>query len=294
MRPRVHALPWLAICLACTACRDAADSDEFWDAGEEICERGGRSDYFEFDGDFWMCPLSDPAGGDVDMVDFEGTTSLVNGASARFDLTWNGTQLAGKTLIAGVPGDGFYRLDMDDSPSPMPFEVEILQSVPADFAIWVGVADSFEADGHSVTGEYVVIPIQITPVFTGDVQVNVHWDTPNDVDLHVVDPTGEEIFYGDPSSASGGTLDLDSNPACNIDGVNNENVYWPAGSAPSGEYTVRVDLWAACDGQDVEYRVTVVLGGTDVSTYDGSFTPADADMGGPGAGELVTRFTWGG
>ena len=30
--------------------------------------------------------------------------------------------------------------------------------------------------------------------FTGDVQVSVAWNTPSDVDLHVVDPFGEEIF----------------------------------------------------------------------------------------------------
>jgi len=268
--------------------------DDFWGAGDELCERGGRSNYFEFDGEFWMCELPPAAGGMVDMTDYEGTTSLVNGAAARFDLLWDGPELAGRSLVAGVPGDGFYRLEMDDSPAPLPFEIEILQSVPGGFAIWVGVADSFEDDGHPVTGEYVVIPIDLTTVMTGDVQVNVHWDTPNDVDLHVVDPTGEEIFYGNTSSASGGTLDLDSNPACYIDGINNENIYWPTGQAPAGEYTVRVDFWASCDGQPVEYRVTVVLGGTDVSTYDGSFTAADADGGGLGSGELVTTFTWDG
>src|SRR5207237_4273195 len=44
--------------------------------------------------------------------------------------------------------------------------------------------------------------------FTGDVQVSVSWDAPSDVDLHVVDPSGEEIFYGNPASASGGQLDV--------------------------------------------------------------------------------------
>jgi len=273
-------------------CHDGEDSDSFWDGGEEICEQGGRSDYFDFPGEFWMCDLGGSTGGEVNMTGYEGTTSLVNGAAARFDLMWDGPDMTGKTLIAGVPGDGFYRLEIDESVQPQPLEIEILQSVGSGFDLHVGVADSFDPAGHPVTGDYVVIPIRITAVMTGDVQVNVHWDTPNDVDLHVVDPTGEEIFYANPTSNSGGELDLDSNAACYIDGVNNENVHWPDGQAPHGEYTVRVDLWAACDGQPVEYRVTVVLGGTDVSTYDGSFTPADADMGGWGAGELVTTFTW--
>ncbi len=108
----------------------------------------------------------------------------------------------------------------------------------------------------------------------------------------MVDPDGYEIYWAQPDSPSGGHLDLDSNPACYLDGVNNENVYWPDGAAPAGEYTVRVDLWQACNAQDTQWRVTVVLGGDDVSTYDGSFEPSDADMGGLGAGVLVTTFEW--
>jgi hypothetical protein len=272
---------------------DRAMDDEFSGPADQ-CSLAGASDYFDLGGDFWVCDLPDPRDGEVDMEGYEGQTSLVNGAVASFDLFWSGPALDGKTLIVGVPGDGFYRVPLSGSPDPLPLDLAIHQEVSGSFDVWVGVADGFDEDDHPITGEYIVIPIHITQVLTGDVQVNVHWDTDNDVDLHVVAPNGEEIYWGQPNGASGGQLDLDSNAACDIDGVNNENIYWPTGGAPEGEYIVRVDLWASCNNQDVDYRVTVVLGGADISVFDGSFVPADADNGGPGAGVELTRFDWNG
>ena len=82
-------------------------------------------------------------------------------------------------------------------------------------------------------------------VGTGDVQVTLTWDADSDVDIHVVEPGGDEVFWGDPVSENGGVLDLDSNAGC-IDGVRNENVSWPAGMAPRGTYSVRVNYWDSC------------------------------------------------
>ncbi len=272
---------------------DDPTGDGFWDGGEDLCERAGRSNFFEVeDGEFWMCDFPEPTIGEVDVLGYEGNTSLVNGSTVAFELDWEGAPVTGKTLILGVLDDGFYRVPVDNGVYPYPTDVEILQTVSHDFDLWVGFADGFDEVGHPIVGATIAIPIQITEVLTGDVQVNINWDTANDVDLHVVDPTGFEIFYGQPSSPTGGRLDLDSNAACYIDGVNNENIYWPEGGAPAGEYTVRADLWASCDGQGIRWRVTVVTGGEDVTTHDGTFSPEDASAGGLGSGELVTTFTW--
>ena len=40
---------------------------------------------------------------------------------------------------------------------------------------------------------------------SGDFQASVAWTGASDVDLHVFDPTGEEVFYGNRDAASGGT-----------------------------------------------------------------------------------------
>jgi hypothetical protein len=123
----------------------------------------------------------------------------------------------------------------------------------------------------------------------GDVQVSLSWDTPTDVDLHLVEPGGFEIYYGTPFSPSGGQLDLDSNPGCLIDGVNNENITY-SGVAPPGEYIVRVDFWESCGGLAANFVVTVTACGT-TETYSGSFAPGSHSHGGLGSGREITRFT---
>ncbi len=144
-----------------------------------------------------------------------------------------------------------------------------------------------DADGNRSSVYLVEVPLIATGV--GDIKVSLTFDLNVDLDLHVIDPHGEEIFYGHPTSLSGGELDLDSNPACDIDSVNNENVFWATGTAPDGMYTVKVDYWSACAIDPVNYTVTVMyLDAAEV--YFGDFTASQADNGGFGSGEFVCSF----
>jgi uncharacterized protein YfaP (DUF2135 family) len=128
---------------------------------------------------------------------------------------------------------------------------------------------------------------------TGDVQVSVSWNVDNDIDLHVVDPAGFEIYYGDRSSPEGGMLDLDSNAACVIDSVNNEHIVWPVGMAPAGSYTVRVDNYDNCTSAAADFVVTVQTKGKPPQTFMGSFLATDlGDGGAAGSGVLITTFTY--
>ena len=54
----------------------------------------------------------------------------------------------------------------------------------------------------------------------GDVKVTMSWNNLSDVDLHVIDPYGERIYYHHKSSQSGGILDFD-----NRYGYGPENIY---------------------------------------------------------------------
>jgi hypothetical protein len=83
---------------------------------------------------------------------------------------------------------------------------------------------------------------------TGDVQVTLRWSNLNDLDLHVIDPAGEEIFFQHRTSASGGQLDVDSNAGCtsNLTEEPLENIFWATGQAPHGTYYVHVRYFQQC------------------------------------------------
>ncbi|MCH1481598.1 MAG: hypothetical protein L7T81_05110 [Candidatus Poseidoniaceae archaeon] len=74
---------------------------------------------------------------------------------------------------------------------------------------------------------------------TGDVQISLMWENFNDLDLHVVCPSGERIHGGNKISQCGGELDVDANVRPETKKPV-ENVVWPGVSAPPGSYQVYV------------------------------------------------------
>jgi hypothetical protein len=134
--------------------------------------------------------------------------------------------------------------------------------------------------------------------------VSLRWDTESDLDLHVVDPAGEEVWARNPNSytptpgtppdpdgpAKGGMLDFDSNAACVIDGRRAENVAWHAEPSP-GRYLVRVDAASLCGAPAARWEVEAILDGRSLGRAEGIST--DADTRGPhdrGAGALALEL----
>jgi uncharacterized protein YfaP (DUF2135 family) len=120
---------------------------------------------------------------------------------------------------------------------------------------------------------------------TGDVQVTLQWDNTADLDLHVVDPNGEEIYYSHNRSASGGELDVDANAGCGGSLSSPvENVFWPYGEAPLGRYRVFVVYYKECDNEGATaWRVRTKVGGS-IRSFSGIVTS-------PGERDVVTAFT---
>jgi hypothetical protein len=184
---------------------------------------------------------------------------------------------------AGPPALGYYEITLGKATSSADLVVSLAQTLP-------GTAFVFHyalvaADGTQGPASKQVI--DAIPVGTGQIQVSVSWDVDSDVDLHVVDPANKEVYWDNPEVDSGGQLDLDSNADCDLDHKKNENITWD--KAPAGTYTVRLDLFEACDTPKSNYVVTVRVIGQPVHTFSGTFT-GDGDIGGEGDGKLITTF----
>jgi Ca-activated chloride channel family protein len=102
---------------------------------------------------------------------------------------------------------------------------------------------------------------------SGDVQVSLLWNNTNDLDLHVIDPAGEEIYYGHRRSRSLGELDVDMN-VVDLTTKPVENVYWPLGKAPSGHYRVTVHVYTDREHRETPFAVEVLNKG-ETSSFEG-------------------------
>ena len=224
----------------------------------------------------------------------QGNTSVVPGGSNV--LTVNATDPQGDlaTLLVGLLNfPGYFSITWSGE-NTMTITLTLEADLPRDtFVVVIAVQD--EA-GH--VSPWFQIQVVVVPVAQGELQVTLSWDQYNDLDLHVVQPDGEEIYYGHPQSDEGGYLDLDSNAGCSIDSVNNEHITYPDTAVIlAGEYIVRVDFWSNCDVPNpTHYSVTARRGGTLLpvtsghNPYSGVFQPDEADYGGQGSGVEVMRF----
>ena len=139
---------------------------------------------------------------------------------------------------------------------------------------------------------YSEMPIRLARVGTGDVQVNLSWDASSGIDLHVIEPSGEELYEANKGpSATGGQFDLGPEGDCAADG-RTENIFWPSGRAPRGSYSVLVAYRSACGRSSpyqTRYAVTVNVKGREPQVFYGTFLPADA---GPSSLRTITTFNY--
>lgn len=96
----------------------------------------------------------------------------------------------------------------------------------------------------------------------GSLKINLKWGTYDDLDLHVVDPDGVEIFYSEKQHTCQGVLgqlDLDANAGGSHTRTPQENIFWEEGkNAPLGRYKVSVVLYSKRDTLDrIPFTVTV-------------------------------------
>jgi hypothetical protein len=117
-------------------------------------------------------------------------------------------------------------------------------------------------------------------VKVGDPQFTLIWNTDGvDLDLHVIEPGGKEIYWEDPKGKQGGELDVD-----NTKGFGPENIYWLVeskgpgsekvkGFGPPGVYKWFVVYWGGFGGfaRPTHWQVRVKHAGK-VSVHHGKFS----------------------
>lgn len=101
-----------------------------------------------------------------------------------------------------------------------------------------------------------------------DVRASLVWQNRNDLDLHMITPAGEEIYFSSKTSSCGGELDVDRN----VSGETNEpveNIRWGKGQAKKGTYRVFVRNYSYHQGDQSSFDFKVeVVNGNEVKTYD--------------------------
>lgn len=136
--------------------------------------------------------------------------------------TIQGTVSDKRVAVAHVTLDG---LDLPVNVSGGRFEVKLLLP-PGEVTIEASARNEAGVGRDAVT--------LYAEVKSPDVVVLLTWDTAGtDLDLHVVDPSGEECDYGNRKTASGGALEVDD-----TDGYGPE--IFAQDHAPAGVYQVAV------------------------------------------------------
>jgi hypothetical protein len=96
---------------------------------------------------------------------------------------------------------------------------------------------------------------------SGDLRINLQWYCRTDLDLHVIDPCGNEIYFSKrKATCNGGTgiLDLDANALIGTTTRPQENIYWLKPSP--GTYTIKVVCfkWRERSQNPISYNISIV------------------------------------
>ena len=108
-----------------------------------------------------------------------------------------------------------------------------------------------------------------------DMSITLSWNNYNDLDLVVQEPNGTKIFFSKKRSETQGELNVDANAnASQRTSRPVENIKWPIGKAPLGQYKVFVMFYKKSHTEEssgvTPYRVRMIYGGQD-KVFSGSF-----------------------
>lgn len=210
----------------------------------------------------------------------EGTMPTPSaGATALENVTMNNQALAGganfiniattqaiKTFLIGIKDVPGYIEVPASSRAVQTYSIPLVYGSGYNSNITV-VVEGVTTDGH-VTLPFTQV-VKFVESAAGDLHVNLTFDNAKDIDLHLIMPDGNRIYYANRTVSTGegetfvsGGLDHDSNANCNIDNLNNENIVLPAALIIPGKYQVQINMYRNCDmSVFTQWTVTALMNG---------------------------------
>ena len=226
-----------------------------------------------------------PEPGDGPSVAVVGNHFYVAGGSVFLDIEPQPGATVDK-LILSIEGEsfGYYEIDVPEAATSHRLVGRLLFDLdpPPPGCLEVSAVDAGGAVGQPTCHFVIGIPTDFS-----EVQVTASWDTDADLDLHVADPNGHEVYFGAEEVESGGVL-FPTSDFCEPDNFRNERIAWTEGTPPPGRYEVRLSHYDSCGAEETNYVVSVYNHGT-VSTFTGTFT-GDGEDNARGTGVVITAF----
>lgn len=239
-------------------------------------------------------PPAGSAGPEVVSVDLSSNQIHANQIGKPLSAALDPSATAAAIGLDGDSGYWIVAAGLPDVQAPAFPTFHVQLSFAGDLAAGPYSLEVRAADSMGRYGPKTALPLTASgpPVPVGALVVTLRWDTESDLDLHVVDPTGIEIYKSninsyqapppgqpmDPTAfQAGAILDLDSNAACVIDGRREENVIWKD-SAPKGRYRVLVDTFSLCGEASAQWTVEVRKASALLAHAAGQSGPIDEQM----------------
>jgi hypothetical protein len=186
---------------------------------------------------------------------------FVGRAGQEVDISVNSPDFDTYLLLIGPDGE---LVAENDDITPGNLNSAIATELPMNGNYLVVVTSFFPQERGAYTLEAT------TTLGTGDLQATLQWNSIHDLDLAVMDPSGEIVAFDNSLLENGGQLDVDANAICeSLTDSPVENIFWPPDQAPQGDYVVAVSLYSRCDDstEPIPFTLTLtVQGSTEVLT----------------------------
>lgn len=118
----------------------------------------------------------------------------------------------------------------------------------------------------------------------GVLRVSLSWSNHDDLDLHLIEPDGNKVYYASKTSPSGATLDVDMNAGHGTSRTPVENIYWKTLPKKGGEYQVVVNQFSKRENWDDDFTVEI--------EFDGELYHFSGKNGNVGHNHKIVKFTY--